>query len=240
MQQKITGIVIDIRHHNDSNDVITLFTREYGRMSFISSAGATPAGRRRRARLQPLSVIEAQIHIVAGKELQLLRSFDMAVITPDLYYNPYKRSVAIFLAEFLNKLLRASAPDSEVFDLLMVLIKTLDTTNKSVANFHIATMMLLLRPMGIEPAKADGAISGWFDMRSGEFSPFRPTHKDTLSPHESETMALLFRISLHNWHLYRLSRQNRQRIISLLLKYYSLHFPGTSTLNSPEILSEIF
>ncbi|MDE6682692.1 MAG: recombination protein O N-terminal domain-containing protein, partial [Muribaculaceae bacterium] len=49
--ERVTGIVTDIVRHNDRHNIVTLFRRSRGRVSFLSPAGSGKAGRARNARL---------------------------------------------------------------------------------------------------------------------------------------------------------------------------------------------
>ncbi len=111
MTEKITGIVLDITRHSDRLSIVTLYTRSRGRLSFLSPTGSGKAARLRQARLQPLTVIEADINFKPVAELQRLGPFSLYEVRGDIYFDPVKRLIALFLAEFLNRLLRATMPD---------------------------------------------------------------------------------------------------------------------------------
>ena len=70
--EKIRGIVIDVIKHNDRHNVVTLFTRDRGRIAFLSPVGSGKSARMRNARLLPLSVIETDVNMRQNRELQLL------------------------------------------------------------------------------------------------------------------------------------------------------------------------
>ena len=116
MTEKITGLVLDITRHSDRLSIVTLYTRSRGRLSFLSPVGSGKAGRLRQARLQPLAVIEADINFKATSELQRLGTFALHEVWSDLYFDPVKRLIALFLAEFLNRLMRATMPDELMWD----------------------------------------------------------------------------------------------------------------------------
>lgn len=100
--EKITGIVTDMIRHNDRHNVVTLFTRSRGRMSFLSPAGTGRTAAMRRAGLQLLSLVEAEVNVRGDRDLQLLGRFSSPHVWSDIYFNPVKSAVAMFLAEFIN------------------------------------------------------------------------------------------------------------------------------------------
>ena len=240
MIERITGIVLDTVKHSDRHNVVTLFTRERGRMSFLSPAGKGKSGLMRNARLMPLSVVTADINIHANRELQVLPTPQRAAVWHDLYFNPVKSSVAIFLSEFLNAYLRHSEADSNEWDFIFRSVESLDSARRGMANLHLAFLIGLLPFAGIEPDLSGAGEGRWFDMRGGCFTPFPPPHGDSLRPEEARLLPLLSRMTAANSRAFRFSAAQRRRLLAGLLQYYSVHFPGLANLKSPSILTEVF
>ena len=124
--EKVTGIVTDVVKHSDRHNVVTLFARGQGRVSLLSSAGGGKTARMRNSALMPLSVIEADINFNPTRELQFLGAFSRAVLWKDLYFNPVKSAVGMFLAEFINAYIRQSPPDARLWDFIYGAVGTLD------------------------------------------------------------------------------------------------------------------
>lgn len=240
MQEKIHGIVLSVVRHSDTKNIITLYTRERGRMSFLSPTGNRKASRMRNASLQLLSVIEADVRIVGSRDLQLLGKFSNSTVWRDLYFNPVKISIVIFLSEFLNSLLRESAPDGNLYEFIVRSLQLLDLSKGKYSNYHIAFLISLLPLVGIEPDMTGYGVGGFFDMREGVFRNFPPTHSDYLDPQQSGVIPLLNRMTLANHSRFRFNVGDRREILKGLLNYYSIHFPGTDKLKSPAILSDLF
>ena len=131
--ERITGIVTDVLKHSDRHNIVTVFTRERGRMALLSSAGQGKAARVRNASLLPLSVISADVNINPGRELQFLGRFQRERLWKDLYFSPVKSAIALFLSEFLNAYVRNSGPDPHLFDFLLSAISRLDALRSEAA-----------------------------------------------------------------------------------------------------------
>lgn len=241
MSEKIEGIVLGVIKHSDRHNVVTLFTRERGRLTFLTPAGSGKNARVRNAALQPLSVIEADVRIIPTKELVMLNRFSSPRVWRSLYFHPVKQSIVLFLQEFLNKLMRSSAPDPTLYEYIVRAVETLDGAMETrCANLHIALLVGLLGPMGISPNLEDYQKGDWFDMRGGEFTAERPFHNDLLTPSDASRLPLLSRMTMKNAGLFRFNAEERRRILFLLIRYYGIHFPGLGQLNSLDILSEIY
>lgn len=238
--EKILGIVTDVVRHSDRHNVVTLYTRHQGRVSLLSSAGNGKTARLRNASLMPLSVISADINFHPTRELQFLGKFSREALWKDLYFNPVKSAIGMFLSEFLNTYLRQSAPDPNLWDFIVRSVARLDGMDRGLANFHLAFLIEFLGPAGIRPDLSEWRDDAWFDMRGGVMTLLPPGHRDSMSPAESAVLPLLSRMNLRTAPLFRFSAAQRRRLLQGLLHYYSLHFPGLSNLRSPSVLAEVF
>lgn len=238
--EKITGIVIDIVRHNDRSNVVSLYTRTRGRMSFVSPTGSCKSGRMKKARLMPLSVVESEISFHNNRELQTLGSVIPARIWRDIYFNPVKAAISIFLSEFLNRYLRDSSPDPNTFDFIIDSISFLDCIQEGTANFHIWFLTSFLHFAGIMPDLSQLERGDVFDMRAGIPVAEIPNHRDYLSYAETAFLPILARMKPSNLRFYKFSGSERRGILNMLLRYYAIHFPGTANLRSLDVLTELF
>lgn len=240
MNEKFTGIVIDLRRHNDRNNIVTLFTRQRGRVAFLSPTGSGKAGKLRQARLQPLSVIEGDCNFRPNAELQRLGAFSLHKIWSDIYFNPVKSMMTLFLTEFLNRLLRATMPDENLWNYIVDSLTLFDSMKTEISDFHIVFLASLLPFAGIQPDESQYQPGFYFDMQAGAFTPLRPLHHDWVGGKEAAWASKLCRLNFSNVKALRLTGAIRLRIINQLLKYYSIHFPGTANLKSLSVLHDIF
>lgn len=236
--ERITGLVIDIIRYSDRHNVVTMYTRERGRMSFLSNVGTGKAARMRNSRLRPLSVVATDVDIRGNRELQRLGAVTPVILWQELYFNPVKVSIVMFLSEFLNTYLRQSDADTALWDFVVRSLEGLDCERKSVANRHLAFLIGLLPHAGIQPdLSGDGR---WFDMREGVVTDFIPLHHDMVTGDELRALKVIARMTAANCGRFRFNAPQRRRLLTGLLQYYSIHFPGLSNLKSPSILAETF
>ena len=239
MSEKISGIILNIRKYNDRNSIVTIFTRSRGRLSFISATGSGKGANVRRAKLQPLSVISTELKFKPSAELQRLGSFSSEEIWTDLYFNPYKRLITIFISEFLYRLLNATMPDPDLYDFLVNSFRLLDHSKDNIADFNIPFLVSLLSFSGIQPNIEGYSQGKVFDFSSGSFLFPEEAKGPFINAEESQFVNLITRINFSNIKSLRLTNANRRQILYGLLNYFSFHFPGLASLKSPEILREI-
>ena len=240
MTEKITAFVLDVTRHNDRHNVVTLYSRTRGRISFLSPCGSGKSGKLRQARLLPLAVIDADINFRQTSELQKLGAFSLHHVWSDIYFHPVKRLVALFLSEFLNRLLRASMPDEALWDYIFNSLSLLDRMEKGVPDFHIAFLSSLLPFAGIQPDPSDFRPGCVFDMQAGVFTSRVPPHRDFAEGRAAFMASLLCRINFANDRALRLNGELRLRLLEGLLRYYAIHYPGTSNLKSLDVMHELF
>lgn len=240
MSEKINGIVLNVRKYNDCNNIVILYTRERGRIAFISPMGSGKASNLRRARLQPLALISTDLKNKANVELQRLGSISTPELWSDIYFHPAKRAIALFLSEFLDHLLNVSMADTALYDFLLQSLRYLDRLDTHIANYHIAFLVSLLTYSGIQPDVSGYQPGKVFEFSSGSFTGLNEVNGPYLEGEEAKAVEFVSRINFSNMKSLRLTSMNRRQILYGLLNYYSFHFPGLGSLKSPEVLREIF
>ena len=238
--EKTLAIVTEVRKHSDRHNVVTLFTRERGRVAVLAPAGNGKSARLRNAALMPLSVVETHINFNNSRELQFLGRFQRAELWKDIYFDPVKSAVAMFVTEFVNYYIRNAGPEPALWDFVRNSIKTLDEARGSIANFHLAFLADFMFYAGIRPDLSEWREDAWFDMREGVMTIFTPSHRDALTPQQARFLPTLMRLNLRSAPKFRFNASQRRELLAGFLKYYALHFPGLNNLKSPEILSQLF
>ena len=105
MQQNIRGIVLRVIKYSDTQSVVTIFSRESGRVSFLSPSGNTREAARRRAILVPFGAIEGILTTKSGSDLGKVSDLIRGQVR-DFTFNPIKSIIALFLSDVLYVLLK--------------------------------------------------------------------------------------------------------------------------------------
>lgn len=236
--EKLLGIVLEVKKHSDRNEIVTLYTRSHGRMVFVSGVAASNR-RGRAARLMPLSLVETDVRIVAGKELQRLPGVILAESWQTIYFQPAKLMTAIFLSDFLSHLLRTAQPDAAVFDFIRDSIRLLDGLEGNISNFNIAFLISMLPFAGIQPDISGYSEGLCFDMEAGCYVDTPLRRGTTLFGHAAAHLPVLARMNYYNMRRFRYTAPQRREILDGILKYYGLHIPSSDNLKSLDVLREI-
>lgn len=240
MLSKSQAIVLHAIKYGETRLIADLFTRQHGRLSFIVSLPKSPKAKVKKQYFQPLTMLEIEADIRPKAQLQKIRDLRVAAPFASIPFDPDKRTISLFVAEFLYHALRAEQQNAPLYDYVANSLLWLDSQEARFANFHLVFLMRLSRFLGFYPNLDHYAPGDCFDLRESVFTAQPPLHPDFLEPREAEKMQVMMRMDFPTMHLYRMSHQERNRLLEVALAYYRLHLPDFPELKSVEVLREIY
>lgn len=240
MLKKTRAIVLYSTKYNDSSLIVHTFTEEDGRMSFWLRIPKTHKAKVKNVLFQPMSLLDLDIDIATKGNLNYIRDVQPVFPFCSIPFDPIKLSVALFLAEYLAKVLKEEAENKPLFHYLENSIQWLDTVVDVPANFHLVFLMRLSRFLGLFPNLEDYHDGDYFDMQNGCFVSKQPFHNQYIKSLEAKQLLTLMRMNYETMHLFKMNRMERNEILELLLRYYSIHIPGCADLKSIPVLQELF
>lgn len=239
MVTKTEAIVLRAFKYGDTKLIIDLFTRKDGRVSFVAAVSGRGRGKLKKQYFQPLSLLEVEYDLRPKLQLQKLASAAISVPYTDIPFSPPKLSISLFLAEFLCRALSGERQGEPLYSYIADSLRWLDGSRGQCANFHLVFLMRLSRFLGFFP-NLDGYAEGdCFDLRSGCFCAQSPLHSDCLAPDDARRMRTVMRMNYQTMHLFRLSREERNRLLDVALRYYGIHLPDFPPLKSVDVLREM-
>ena len=225
MLQKTKGIVLHTLKYNDTSIIVDMYTELSGRTSFL-----VPVPRSRKAAVksvlfQPLSFIEFEADFRPNATLYRVKEAKSFYPFTSIPYDPYKSSMALFLAEFLYRAIREEAENRPLFAYLQHSVIWLDECREGFANFHLE----------------DYHTGDYFDLLNACFTSTRPQlHSSYINPEEAGRLRQLMRMNYETMHLFGMSRAERTRCLTIMNDYYRLHLPDFPALKSLDVLKELF
>lgn len=240
MYQLLHCVALRTIKYNDKHSILSVYSLELGRVSFLIPAGNGRESVRRRALFMPLSIFECVASIRPGRELHTMR--DPRVLMPlhGLHSHPVKGAMAMFVADVLGAVLRESQSDNSTFAFLIDAITRFNIMNEGVANFHLCFLYRLGRFIGIEPDVSTYQEGAVFDMQEGRFRMTPPLHHKFLSVDDSRVLAMLSRITFDNMRHYKFNRNQRNDLLDKILEYYTIHYSSLSQMQSLDVLRCLF
>ena len=240
MLEKTRGIILHQIKYTDSGIVARLYTRKFGRQTFLIRGMRNRKAGKHNILFQPMFILDLEMQYKAAREMQVLKEFSVSYSPYDIHSNIKKSCVAIFLGEVLTSVLKEESPHEDMFDYIEQAIVYFDSCKENFANFHIAFLSGLSSFLGFEPSLQTNRNDTFFDMRNAEFVPVPPVHGQYASREVSEILAGFFSASYDTSGSISLTGALRNEVLETLVKYYSLHLPGLKKINSLEVLKEVF
>jgi len=240
MLTKTQAIVLHSLKYGETRLIVDMFTRSQGRQSFIVSIPKSVKGKIKKQLFQPLTLLEIEYDLRPKLQLQKLSDVRLASPFSSIPFDPNKLSISLFIAEFLYYALRSEQRNEPLFDYIVNSIQWLDAQTNRFANFHLVFLMRLSRFLGFYPNLDHYQAGDYFDLRESVFLPVPPVHRDFLHPQEAEKIQLMMRMDFPTMHLFRMSHQERNRLLEVSLIYYRLHLPDFPELKSVSVLQELY
>lgn len=240
MYEKLRGIVLNTIRYSDKHNIVHIYTNGRGLMSFAVPQGRTNAARMRNAMLMPLSLIDLEAGVRNGRDLSILREVRRNYPLATIYSDPMKNAIALFISELLAHVIQEPEGNAYLFSYIEQSVKLLEELPGRIANFHICFLYHLGAHLGIQPNIESYRSGYWFDMTDGVFVPAAVRGHALLQPQEAQVIHLLSRMTFSNMSVFRFNREERNRMLDVIINYYRLHNAAIGTLRSPDILKQLF
>ena len=240
MYEKLRGIVLNTVRYSDKHNIVHIYTDGRGLMSFAVPLGKTQAARLRNAMLMPLSLVNIEASVANGRDLARLREVQRNFPLATIYSDPVKNAVALFISELLAHVIQEPEGNAYLFRYIEQAVQLLEQMPDKIANFHICFLYHLGAHLGIQPNIESYRQGYWFDMTEGVFTPAAVGGHALLQPQEAQVIHLLSRMTFSNMGVFRFNRDERNRMLDVIISYYRLHNAAIGTLRSPDILKQLF
>lgn len=243
MLKKIEGIVIKSRDYGESHKLLTLYTKDAGKITALSR-GANKTKSRLSAVSQPF--IQAEFLMYMTKGLSTIQQGDMTQSYRHIREDIVKTAYAAYMLELIDKLMDQRDPDGFIYRQLG---HTLNWLNDE-ESYLIPVMMFELkmyRKAGFAPIVSCCTSCGneqqpyAFSIREGGF--LCPTCS-TIDPHRLTIPAAFFKmlplfleVGIERIGNISVKPENIQYLRTILDHYYDQH--GSYTLKSKRFLAQL-
>lgn len=225
---------------SDSKNLLSVWSREAGRLTFAVPAGSGREARRRRAITAPLGTFEGVCDIRPDREIHSVRDVMPMAGSAAMNLSPVQGLTSLFLAEVLDRLLSACSPEPGLNDYLFESLELFpNLKGRAAANFHLLFLFGLTYFTGIAPDLSEYAGGAVFDLRDGRFRTSAPVHGDCVDGDAARILVLMANTPYSKGGRLPLGREERNRTLDLILHYYSLHLAPLESIKSLEILRKL-
>lgn len=121
---RVRAVVLNSREMRDAHRVLTLFSKEKGKIRAVAHGVSKPTSRKRGA-VQPFS--HSDFLLRAGRELDTVSQCEGLDIFPGLWTDLDRMSYAAHVSELVDGLTGDGEPNRDVFNLLLATLRGLET-----------------------------------------------------------------------------------------------------------------
>lgn len=234
------GIVLHFIKYGESSVIATIFTRDFGRQSYLINAARSKKSQNKASLLQPLFFVDLVAYQKQTRELHRIKEIRSNQVYQNIPFEITKSSMAIFLAEVLYKSINEQESYPEMYDFIKNSLLYFDLMETGSSNFHLWFLFRLTEYLGILPDTSYVGFEGWFDIKKGAVVHFQPSHPFYANKEATEYLMQLSTLKINEINRFEISRKMRDSLISVLIDYYQLHFEDLGEIKSLNVLREVF
>lgn len=234
------GIVLHFIKYGESSVIATIFTRDFGRQSYLVNAARSKKTQNKSSFLQPLFLVDMVAYQKQTRELHRIKELKSNHVYQNIPFNITKSSLAIFLAEVLYKSINEQESYPEMYDFIKNSLLYFDLMEIGASNFHLWFLFRLTEYLGFLPETKPVGFQGWFDLKIGAVVHFQPAHPFYANKEVTEYLIKLSALKINEISEFVITRTMRDTLITVLTDYYQLHFDNLGEIKSLNVLREVF
>ena len=241
--QTTKGIVLRTVKYGETSLIVKVYTDLYGVQSYLLNGvrTASPNGSAKAHYFQPAAILELVVYHNEFKKLQRIREYKWAHLYQQLFFDIHKNSVALFLVELLQKILRQPEPNPDLFAFLEDALLHLDRASPAVtANFPLFMLTQLTSFSGFRITDSYSAANSILDLQEGRFVADPPAHMHVAGePHSALVSQLLKVMQPRELEEFPLNQETRRALLKIFLTFFDLHIPEFGKLKTVNVLQSI-
>ena len=220
MTEKTRGLVLSYIKYKETSIICKIFTESFGIQSYIIN-GIRNSKSKNIGLFQPLNILELVVYHKKSSDLQRIKETKLQYLYKTMHLDIKKISMCFFLSEFLSKVLSNEENQNEKFEFILNSLIFLDSLSTGYSNFHIQFLIKFARLCGFEITKSNQLT----DLGIAE---------NDLKKYVDSCIKNNYDIKINSNNILR------NKVINLLLKYFSVNLDIRISLNSANVLKEIF
>jgi DNA repair protein RecO (recombination protein O) len=235
MREQLEGLFLSAHPYTDSSVIVQLFTNNYGRRSFIFK------GARKKNSpyiFQPLHFIEFNSSFKNEKSINTASNQQLAFPCHQITSDIRKTSIAFFLTEILNSLLKEGDDSKELYHYIKNSFLLFEIHPFS-PEFHLVFLTQILSFLGVEPKNNLSVDNPYFNIKLAQFVSSKENY--TLNKTDSYLFSKLLGTTIDKYTSITFNKETRNNMLEILFEYFEYHFHfKAKQISSHKIFKTIF
>jgi DNA repair protein RecO (recombination protein O) len=223
MLYKTAGIALSYIKFRESSIIVRILTERFGLQSYIVNGARSAKARGKMALFQPLTLLDLVVYHKGDGKISRISELKCAHPFMSIPFDQKKISIALFLAEVLEKTLKEEEENIEQFGFIRQSLLHFDGMNAEFENFHLQFLLQLSRYLGFFPDSKE------------DF--YREARLPSISTDQEEALDLLLEDETDYGS--RISNGSRRLLLSHILDFYHAHLEGIGTIRSLPVLQTV-
>ncbi len=240
MLSNTRGIVLNYIKYAESSIIVKIYTENFGLQSFLIRSAKSKNSKIKACIFQPLTLLEFVANHKKKSGLHAIKEITDCFQLNGISLDIKKSSIAIFIAEILNKSIKEEEQNKSLFDFLFDTILFLDKKEGRISEFHLYFLLDLTKFMGFYPQNNFVENCTIFNLYNGKFQEYLPEHSYFIEKELSKYLHEIIKISNPERDKYQIPSTIRKELINKMIDYYRIHLNGFSIVKSHAVLEEIF
>jgi DNA repair protein RecO (recombination protein O) len=224
MRYKTYGIVLSNIKYRETSIIVRILTEKFGLQSYIVNGVRSAKAKGKISLYQPLTLLDLVVYHKGDGRMSRISELHCAHPYQSIPYAFKKTTIAIFLSEVLEKVVREEEENNEQFQFLYSALRMFDEKREGFENFHLQLLLKLTQYLGIYPNSPEDFYRDTNTSLRGNEDIAR-----NISQLIEEDFDFTFQIS----------GAHRKALLMQTLEFYKTHIDGFGELRSLEILQEI-
>lgn len=144
------AIVLKTMNYRDTSKIVTLYTRDFGRLSVVAKGCRSP-GNRFGASLEPLSLVSAILYKKENRDLHLLSKCEILRPHRRISEDLERLGTAMVVAELVNAVAHQEERNHDLFVLILNVLETVENATNNPRNALYSFEMKLSEVLGFRP-----------------------------------------------------------------------------------------
>jgi len=192
--------------------------------SYIVNGVRSKTAKTKIALFQPLTLLELVVYHNKKKEINRISEIKCSKNFQSIPYDIRKTTIALFITELLNQLLREEGENESLFNFIQESIVKLDEQSEGFENFHLHLISQLSRYLGIKPESARSLLKeiGHAKAYDTQFC-----------------LKVDFFLDSDINQPIHIGKVERNEILKVLIDYYRYHYDSVKEFKSIPVLREV-
>lgn len=238
---KTKGVVLSTVPYNDRTQFVHFYTERLGKVTCKITLSRLRHSGGQRMLYAPLSVLDMVLEVKNGQELYKIEEATLLLSPYTLsMYDPGKTAQCLYMAELLDKTIKEVETNLRLWNFIYQSIELLQLTEQGSANFHLIFTTRLCYHIGFHVDNSQWQPGMQFDISEGIYTHSPIYHPYYLTAESTTWLHQLLDTSFSTMGELKLTREQRNILLDMMLTFLHIHMPEIGNLRSVEVLKELF